>query len=183
MVHVSSRDEKPRDQRICLDQGLVPLVCSCGFYPVFFWGARGGGYSKLVKYLMDFSKIKVCHVETCHWDLSLAPQLWAKEGEDFEFHANLVALKITVFFLKNEALSKGFCNNFEAHLDILVVWKEQLSFCFGADRYHTFCIHLDAVPEGDWYCHRHGFSEIKWHSPKGVWFATLIHRMCSSKYM
>ena len=20
--------------------------------------------------------------------------------------------------------------------------------------YHTFCIHLDAVPEGDWYCHR-----------------------------
>lgn len=21
-------------------------------------------------------------------------------------------------------------------------------------RYHTFCVHLDAVPEGDWYCDR-----------------------------
>ena len=33
-------------------------------------------------------------------------------------------------------------------------WLWQTSEDFGLHRYHTFCVNLDAVPEGDWYCWR-----------------------------
>ena len=39
---------------------------------------------------------------------------------------------------------------------------------FAANRYHTFCVDLDAVPEEDWYCHR------LWLGVVLCWLATLL---------